>query len=276
MHPMPPHAVSVLVLLAWLLAGPASAGTFLVIETTRLTDGKVLERTELRADGSRVRIDTDDGRNSVIYLADQKTVQLLDHTARSYLEVDQQTTENLTRTLERASREIRSHLDALPASQRAAAERLLDGTLGPSASQTPQVVIVPTGRTDEVEGRSCREFDILREGIRVADVCKAEFSEVGIVPETLDALRQLVGFLRESLSALAPEGLRGQGLEALDSIGQLDGVPLRVRAYENGVPIRQSRMVEIATRPLGAADFAIPDGYRKMVSLKIRKHIGPP
>lgn len=277
MRPIPPHPAFALVLLAWLLASPAAAGTFLVLETTRIDDGKVLERTELRADGSRLRIDTDDGRSSVIYLADQQTVRVLNHTRRSYLEVDQQTTASLSRRLERANREVRSYLDALPASQRAAAERLLDSTLGPDASQTgPEVVVVPTGRSDEIEGRPCREFDILRDGIRIADVCKAEFDDVGIVPETLDALRQLVVFLRESLSALAPEGLRGRSLDTLDSFGRLDGVPLRVRVYEDGTPIRQSRMIELANRPLPVADFAVPEGYRKSLGLNVRKHIGAP
>ncbi|MBW2396999.1 MAG: hypothetical protein JRG95_22345 [Deltaproteobacteria bacterium] len=274
---MRPKVSLLLIALALLIAGPLRAGTFLILETTRLADGKVLERTELRAEGSRLRLDTDGGRSSVIYLADQQTVRVLNHKKRSYLEVDQQTTESLARGLKRANQELRSRLEGLPASQREAAERLLNSTLGPdTAKATPEVVIVPTGGTDEIEGRACREFEVLKEGTRVADVCKADFAAVGIVPETLDGLRQLAGFLRESLSALAPEGLRGRSLDALDSFDQLDGVPLRVRAYERGEAVRQSRITEIETRQLPSSDFAVPQGYQKTVGLNVRDHIGAP
>lgn len=280
MRPIIPRLGRVLVLLVLpllLAAAHAGAGTVLVFETTRLADGAVLERTELRADGSRLRLDTDGGRSSVVYLADRKTVRVLNHGERSYLEVDQQTTANLARGLDRVNQELRGRLDGLPASHRDAAEQLLNSTLGPgSEAPQPEVVVVPTGQSDEVEGRACREYDVLRDGTRVADVCKADFADVGVAPETLDALRELSAFLRESLSALAPAGLRGRSLEALDSFGNLDGVPLRVRAYESGAPVRQSRVTDLATRALPAADFSIPDGYRKTVGLNVRDHIGGP
>lgn len=274
---MRPKFFHSLIALVFLIAGPVRGGTFLVFETTRLTDGKILERTKLRAEGSRLRLDTDGGRSSVIYLADQQTVRMLNHEERSYLEVDQQTTQSLARGLKRANQELRDRLQALPASQRAAAERLLDSTLGPGETKaSPEVVIVPTGGTDEIQGRACREFEVLREGLRIADVCKADFSAVGVVPETLDGLRQLAGFLRESLSSLAPEGLRGRSLDALDSFDQLDGVPLRVRAYEGGQAVRQSRITEIETRELAGDAFAVPQGYEKTVGLNVREHIGGP
>ncbi|MCP3983698.1 MAG: hypothetical protein GY723_04880 [bacterium] len=277
MRPKFPYFLPVFSALGLLIAGPADAGTFFVLETTRMADGKILERTELRAEGSRLRLDTDGGRSSVIYLADEQTVRVLDHEERSYLEVDQQTTESISRGLKRANREIRGRLDALPANQRAAAERLLNSTLGPDAAEArPQVVIVPTGGSDEIEGHACREFDVLKDGARVADVCKADFAAVGVVPETLDGLRQLAGFLRESLSALAPEGLRGRSLDALDSFDQLDGVPLRVRAYESGEPVRQSRITQIATRELSGRDFSVPEGYQKTAGLNVRDHLGSP
>ncbi len=266
-----------LALLILLVAGPAGAGTFLVLETTRLDDGSLLERTELRADGTRLRVDTDGGRSSVVYLAEERTVRVLNHAERSYLEVDQQTTQQVARGLEKVNRELRDRLDSLPASQRAAAERLLNQTLGPGAeTKRPEVVVVPTGGSDEIEGHACREFDVLRDGTRVADVCKAEYAEVGVAPETLGALRELAGFLRESLAALAPEGLRGRSLDALDSFDHLDGVPLRIRAYESGTPVRQSRITDIVTRTLPKTDFAVPDGYTKSVGLNIREHIGSP
>lgn len=260
-----------------LVAVGASAGTYLVVETSRLSDGELLERTVLHVDGARLRVDTDGGKTSVVYLADRRLVWLLDHEDRSYIEVDQKTTESLARKLGHLNQELRTRIHDLPAKHRAAAERLLNKTLGPGAKvAAPKVVVVPTGKSEVIEGRACRGFDILRGGQRVADVCQAGFADVGVGPETLSALRDLAGFLRNSIASLAPESLRSQGLDALDSFDRLEGVPLRVRAYEDGKAVRQSRVTELASRDFPETDFAVPGDYQKQLGLKIRDHIGPP
>ena len=260
-----------------LVAASASAGTHMVMETSRLSDGEVLERTVLHVDGSRLRVDTDGGKSSVVYLADRQRVWLLDHGDRSYVEVDQKTTESLARKLGHLNQELRNRIEGLPAEQRAAAERLLNKTLGPgNEGSAPRVVVVPNGEDEVIEGRPCRSFDILRDGERVADVCRAGFAEAGVSAETLGALRDLAGFLRNSIASLAPESVRSQGLDALDSFDRIEGVPLRVRSYKNGKPVRQSRVTELASRDFPASDFTVPGDYQKQPGLNIRDHIGPP
>ncbi len=255
----------------------AVAGTRLVMETSRLSDGKVLDRTVLRADGDRLRIDADEGRTSIVYLADRALIWMLDHEERSYVEVDPQTTTKVTRQLSRIEREMRARLATLPAKQRAAAERLLDRTLGPEqATERPEVVLVPTGGRERIDDFPCREFDLLRGGTKVADLCKAEFSEAGVDPASLASVQRLAAFLGEAVRSIAPSGMQGRGLDALDSFTRLDGIPMRVRAYEKGVPVRQSIVTELATPNFADADFALPEGYARKLGIKVREGLGAP
>ncbi len=241
----------------------ASAGTRFVMETTRVSDGKLLDRSVVRVDGPRMRLDAGGGKNSVLYRADERHVWMLDHEDRSYVEVDQATTATIARSLDNVNKELRARLDTLPASQRDAAERLLNQTLGPSSEQPRvSVVVVPTGESETIEGTGCRMFEVLRDGTRVADVCKAEFADVGVGQATLAAVGDLSVFLRETVTSLAPKRIREEGLDALDSFERLDGVPLRVRAYEQGRVVRQSHIRELETLDLPASDFAVPSGYR--------------
>lgn len=258
-------------------AAPALAGTQMVMETSRLSDGKLLDRSVLRIDGPRLRLDSGGGKSSIVYHADQRLVWMLDHDDQSYIEVDQETTAGIARSLDNVNKELRGRLDALPADQRAAAEKLLNQTLGPSSEvKRPEVVIVPTGGSETLEGTDCRVFDVLRDGERVADVCKAEFAALGVGAETLSAVGDLSTFLRETVTSLAPKSVRGQGLDALDSFERIDGVPLRVRAYEGGTAVRQSRIRDLETLDFPASDFRVPDNYSKQVGLNIRNHIGGP
>ncbi len=258
-------------------AARGAAGTRLVMETSRLSDGKVLERSILRVEGDRLRMDTGEGKTSVIYLAAREQLWMLDHHERSYIEIDPQTTAGIARGLDRVNREVRTRLEGLPPEQRKAAERLLDQTLGPGKkAERPEIVIVPTGGRETLSGRACRNFEILRDGTRVADICNAEFADVGVTPETLASVRQLAAFLREAVTSLAPSQVREPGLDALDSFDRLDGVPLRVRAYESGAAVRQSLVTDLESRDFPASDFDVPDGYAKKLGLQVRDHFGGP
>ena len=95
-------------------------------------------------------------------------------------------------------------------------------------------------------------------------------------PETLQAVRDLATFLRESIASLAPESVRGQGLDALDSFDRLEGVPLRVVSIQRGEPVRQSRVTELVGRDFDAQVFSVPGGYAKQLGLNIRQGIGGP
>jgi len=234
-------------------------------------------RTVLRADGDRLRIDADGGRTSIVYLADRALIWMLDHEERSYVELDPQTTTKVTRQLGRIERELRARLASLPAKQRAAAERLLDRALGPEQpTRAPEVVLVPTGKSERIDDLPCREFDLLRGGEKVADLCKAEFSEAGVDPASLASVRRLAAFLAEAVQSIAPAGMQGRGLDALDSFTRLDGLPMRVRAYEKGVPVRQSLVTELATPSFAAAEFALPQGYARKLGIKVREGVGGP
>jgi len=260
-----------------LSATVGSAGTRMVMETSRLSDGKVLDRSVLHIDGHRLRLDSDGGKNSIVYLADQRRVWLLDHADRSYFEVDQQTTAGIARSLDNVNKELRARLGRLPADQQKAAEKLLNDTLGPSSeARRPEVVVVPTGDSETLEGTNCRVFDVMRDGELVADVCKAEFADVGVGADTLSAVGDLSVFLRETVTSLAPKRVRGQGLDALDSFERIEGVPLRIRAYEGGTPVRQSHVRDLEQRDFPDTDFSVPPGYSRQAGINVRDHIGKP
>ncbi len=270
-------AVTGALLVVFGAAIPSAAGTRMVMETSRLSDGKLLDRSVLLVDGPRLRLDSGGGKTSIVYHADERLVWMLDHDDRSYFEVDQQTTAGIARSLDNVNKELRARLDSLPADQRAAAERLLNKTLGPSSEvKRPEVVIVPTGDSETLEGTACRVFEVLRDGERVADVCKAEFAALGVGADTLSAVGDLSAFLRETVTSLAPKRIREEGLDALDSFERIDGVPLRVRAYEGGTAVRQSRIRDLEARDFPATDFRVPDGYSKQLGLNIREAIGGP
>jgi hypothetical protein len=271
MRSVVPIALLAGLLLAGLLAGSAAAGTRIVTETRRLDrDGATPERAEVRIDGDRLRFDDPSGRTSVIYRADRELAWWLDHREKKFVEVSRGSTAAVARKVDETNTAIRKSLEGLPPERRAALEGLLDGTLGPPPGAEPEVSLRPTGERDLVEGIPCDEHEVVRGTERVALLCAAQPDALGLAPGDRDVLRRLSGFLREtveSISRLAPGAVRSEGVDALAAVDRLDGVPVRVRAFDDGRAVSETLVTEVVTEDVDPARFERPEGYRGGFSL---------
>jgi len=255
------------VIVALLTAQTAAAGTRIETETRRLDiDNPRVERAVLRVEGDRMRLDPGGERASVIYRGDRDLAWLLNHRERSYLRVNRGTTAAIANGRERTNAVLRDGIAGLSPERRATLERLLDSTLGP-VSTGPPVTSRSTGRRDSIQGVRCEELDIYRGEQRFARICSADYVAAGLPPGTRAAFRDLAGFLRESVSAVAPNAYRQQGLEALDCFDQIQGFPLRVRAAVDGVPPSETVVTKIAAEPIDPGLFELPVGYSADLTL---------
>jgi hypothetical protein len=255
-------------LIALASAQASGAGTLITTETRKLgVEAPRVQRTEVRVDGDRLRVEPEGSATTVIYRGDRRLVWLLNHEEKTFLQVDRGTTTAIAQNLKAANEALRERTRNLPPEQRQAIERMLDGTLGAPPAPEPAITTRDTGRRDRVRNIECAELEVLRGVERVAEVCIAEFEAAGITRATFDVVRELALFLRESVAAMAPRVFEQDGMDALDSFQQVDGVPLRVRAFEEGKPATETMVTAIEPRSFVGADFELPEGYRGGFSL---------
>jgi len=250
-----------------LLADSAGAATRFAVESRdlRRADSRV-QTSVLWLDGARMRLDAD-RLNTVIYRADRDVAWLIDHRDRSYRAIDRDTTESVAQGLGQANAAARRYIEALPPAQRQAAERLLDRTLGAPTGVSPDIEIRASGANERIAGVPCAIYEVRRGGSRRAEVCRSTFDAAGVGGETRDAVRALADSLSGVLPALAPERLRQDGVDALHAFAALDGVPLRVRLYEKGAEVWETRVTDVAHRAAPATAFDLPDGYARRLGL---------
>jgi hypothetical protein len=247
----------VLVAAAVLLAARgALAGVALSTETRPMVGedaGRVRKGTAL-FDGARLRVDTHDGRRAIVYRGDRGRIWIIDHRKKSYLEVERPTAEAL-------AREAQKRLDSLTPEERAA---------GAAASASiPDVELRETEIQARIQGIPCREVQISRAGERIADVCRASYADAGVSAETFGAVREVQELLSSALGGLVSDEVRSDGLDAIESFGRIDGVPLRVRAYRKGEIQSETLVTSLAERPMTEDEFAVPGGYRPKVTISI-------
>ena len=259
-----------------LLGAPASttAATFLVIESGDVGEHE-RERTEIWAEAARMRVDLAGGRRSIVYLVERGIVWVLDHERRSVLELDRSTATGVATRLRGVEAELRARSAGLPPEAREAARDLLDSTFGPESLLRPALELRTTEDEDAVRGIPCRVNEVHVEGALAATFCEARLVDAQVPPAALAPVRSLSAFSRE-VSPLIPDRIRAGGLAALDLFDRVEGVPLRVRAFQGGAVRREAVVTEISQADPPDGAFDIPDGYRSDIVIKVRERIGGP
>jgi len=236
-----------------LAAAPAWAGTE-VDTVTRKPDGRK-RVSKAYFDGERLRVDTSDGRRAIVYRGDTGVIWVIDHKKQNYIEVEKPTADAL-------AGQAQAQLDALPPEKRSHAE------LGAAVARG--IEVRETQRTGKILGVPCKEVQLVSGSMRIADVCQASYADAGVDPATFAAVRDLQELLGGSLSALLPKETREEGMAALESFARLEGVPMRVRTYEEGALDTETVVTRLEKKPIPKGTFALPKGYAPKFSINIR------
>jgi hypothetical protein len=231
---------------------PAGAGTEVITET-RKPDGSTRAGKAL-FDGQRMRVETTGGRRSIVYRGDRGLVWVIDHKRKNFIEVERPTPEAL-------AGQARARMDDLSPDQRALAEAGVAGG----------VEIKETGRRGTVQGIPCTELHVMAAGARIADVCRASYADAKVERASFAAVRDLERLLGGSLTALLPPEAREDGAAAIESFARLDGVPMRVRTYEDGRFQSETTVKSVKKTAFPKGSFELPGGYAPQFSINIRK-----
>ena len=88
---------------------------------------------------------------------------MIDDTDKSYVVFDKATMEQLAKKLNEAMAKMKEQMAKLPPEQRAQMEQRMGGVMGPAGGQQRTVDVADTGKTDKVDGRNCKLWDVTRE-----------------------------------------------------------------------------------------------------------------
>jgi hypothetical protein len=252
--------------IVWLLCGllavgPAFAGTEITIETRKAgapADAKP-QRSVVEVEGRMLRAEMDGGRRGALWHGEEGALEILDHADKRVFRIDRATAQNV-----KGAREgLRNGLEGLPGASPEVVDRWLGGTA------PPPMQLKSSGKSAQVNGVGCRLLDALRGGVRIAELCEGPPGSAGVTAAALAPARELAVFLAE-VGDLLPPSLGGEGLDALVLAKQVQGVPLRVRAWPKDGPATESRIVQAVTKSFPPDRFQAPADYSPGLSVHVR------
>jgi hypothetical protein len=272
---------------AALAAPEARAGVVIVTESEQPAAAKGQEKPatkggdttysgKLFVEGDRVRMQgtqsdkEGDLEGTVIFRPQPEALLILNDDEKTYFEVTRDDAKRIGSAIDTARTQMQAQLEKMTPEQRAMVEQAM-GSLGGAgvkpaakkAAEPPKAVA--NGATDTVNGFACRGFDVVRSGKKIAEVCVAAWSDLGLAAADVDGLRKLVAFQQQMVAEVGWDGMEtAPGAEAFEVMDQIKGFPVRVRSLSGKRPMVM-RVVKVERQSIDPTMFQVPSGYSKGV-----------
>lgn len=253
-----------------LLAPAAKADSVLefLVKETREPAGKT--QPVLIKDGKiMVKGAGGDANLDFLYSRAQESLVVIDHHKRTFMPVDEQQVNRITRQTEDVQpllQGLGEQIGKLSPKQRAKWEQMLGGNISldkiAKAAEAPKPTsLVKTGMGKNVAGIACQQMSVIQGSAPMAEVCLADPATMNISSDDYATIRSLFSF-SERLAAKT-QGLAGQfGIKIPNiAIHDVAGIPIEMRdlSGENPGSMTLSRIITSAVSP---DLMQIPDGYR--------------
>lgn len=243
---------------AGLLAAPlATAGVYVETVDRDITSGSTTPKQKIYVQNGAGRFLDPEGRSSLIK---GDTLYMIDDKERSYIVMDKATMEQVAKKLNAQMEQLKEQMSKLPPEQRAQMEQMLGGAgLGGS----PRTVEVSdTGKSDKVDGRTCKLWDVTRDGVLDEQICVVPYSSLP-GKENFSVVFGNFARVFEEMAKSVPM-LSGMMANEFSAQVKTNGYPVRQRAYENGKLINEETLVKVwREEAIPASMFEVPAGYQR-------------
>lgn len=193
------------------------------------------------------------------------TMYVIDDADKSYVAFDKATMQKLAEKLNAEMARLKEQLAALPPEQRAQAEQMMGAGAAAMLAGDGKgltVDVADTGKSDKVDGRACKLWNVTRNGELDEQICVVPYSAL---PGKEDFQKVFASFARsfEEMAKSVPM-LSGMMANEFSAQVKTNGFPVRRRAYVgNNLSDVETLVKEWREEAIPASMFEIPAGYRQ-------------
>ncbi len=240
-----------------LVAQAASAGIYVETITHNISTGTTTPKQTMYVQGGSGKFVDPEGRSSLIK---GDTLYIIDDKEKSYIVFDKATMEQVAKKLNEQMEQLKQQMARLPPEQRQQMEQAMGG-MGLSGAQRT-VEVADTGKSDKVDGRPCKLWDVTRDGQLDEQICVVPYS---VLPGKEDFSAVFAKFAKvfEEMAKSVPM-LSGMMANEFSAQIKTNGFPVRQRPYENGKLIPEETLVKVwREEAMPDTTFSIPADYQR-------------
>ncbi len=251
-------------------AMPSYADSILEFQTTEFGGGQPIVGTvQISTSGSNTRIEiisvSSAEAGGMIYHGDKKEMIILDHAQGNYMIISQRQMDAMAAQIGDAMSQMQEALAAMPPEQRAMAEQMMQQRFPAKPPQRAPDTINDLGSTGEVAGIGCRNYEVVRDGRKVREICVSDWDDIHGGQETADAIKGVADFfegMRRAYSAAGGMDVFDRQQELFEHMKEVDGYPILHRDFSAGGSLeRQTVLTGAKEETIRPGFFEPPDTY---------------
>jgi hypothetical protein len=235
----------------------ATAGVYVEMVDHDIRTDKIELSQKMYVQNGLGRFVDGDGRATLIK---DGTLYIIDDAEKSYVVVDKATLDQLAKKVGAAMEQVKEQLAKLPPDQRAQMEQMMPGVAGGDRKWT--VEAFDTGKSDKVDGRACRVWDVKRDGELDDQICVVPYSSLP-GKENFQVVFANFAKVFEEMAKSVPM-LAGMMTNEFSAQAKVNGFPVRSRAYESGKLGDEEHLMKVwREEAVPASMFEVPAGYKR-------------
>ena len=257
-------------LLSLVAAAPTFADSILELQTTEFSQGQPIVGTvQISSAGSDTRLEiisvSSGEAGGMIFHGARNEMIILDHAQGTYMVIDQARMNAMASQVSQAMSQMQEALAAMPAEQRTLAEQMMQQQLPAAPQEKPSETINDLGSHGEVAGIACRNYEVVRDGLKVRELCVSDWNDIEGGQEAADALKGVANFfesMRQAFSGAGGMDVFDRQQELFGHMDELDGYPVLYRDFSaSGALERQTILTAAREREVSPEFFQPPAGY---------------
>lgn len=244
-----------------LISAAAHAGVVYDLEDRSLggsvTSAPLLVHFTIQDDNVRAAATSD---ATLVTIFKDQTIYQINNTSRSVHAFKYATLSQMAAKYADMGRQSEDALATAPPDKRAMLEDVVR-ELKEEVERTSQAVPRDyriTDRSESVDGHECRIWEVRENGTKRLELCVAPLTKVPGGAEILRGMKSLSQYWNGSAVALGVTFGRGPWWSGIEALG---GVPILIREFKDGEPIRETRLTAIHVEVPSASVFDLPGGY---------------
>jgi hypothetical protein len=252
------------------MAAPSFADSILRVQTTEFGQGQPIVGTvQISTSGNDARIEiisvTSAESGGMIFHGDRNEMIILDHSQGHYIVIDQERMNAMVSQVSQAMTQMQEALAAMPPEQRAMAEQMMQQRFPAETPAKSPDTINDLGSTGNVAGIECRNYEVIRDGRKVRELCVSDWNDIEGGQETAEALKGVAAFfesMRQAFSGAGGMDVFDRQQELFGHMNELDGYPVLYRDFSaSGALERQSILTSAKVEDVRPGYFEPPNGY---------------
>ena len=258
-------------LLSFVLATPSFADSVLEFQTTEFSQGQpVIGTVQISTSGKDTRLEiisvSSAEAGGMIFHGARNEMIILDHAQGIYMVIDQDRMNAMVSQVSQAMSQMQEALAAMPPEQRALAEQMMQQRFPAEPPKQSPNMINDLGSHGEVAGIECRNYEVIRDGRKVRELCVSEWDDIEGGREAAEALKGVAEFfesMRQASSGAGGMDVFDRQQELFGHMNELDGYPVLYRDFSaSGALERQTILTAARSETLSPGFFEPPAGYQ--------------